>query len=106
MFFAAPYFAAAKFNITNTTSNNAVLSAEWRDNIKSIGIIEPTETIDFTIDDEASVIFTATLNNNVVLKSQPLYFTSGTNIQIEIHHNEIMSNYGKTPNTYEPFSSQ
>ena len=98
MFIAAPYFAAAKFNIANATKNNVSLSGKWRDNEKNIGTLKPEEGIEFSIDDEAAITITATFDEHNIIHSQPLFFTSGMNILFEIHQNEIKAGYGNTPN--------
>ena len=98
MFISAPYFADAKFIISNKTNNNISLLAKWRKNEKNIEIVKPNENIELSIHDEAAMELTVTLNENNKMKSQPLYCTSGMVIYIEIYPNKIMVGHGKPPN--------
>jgi len=103
MFIAAPYFSDAKFIIRNKTNSNVSLVARWRNNEKSLGIVKPGASIELSVNDEAAIEFIVTLNENNIIQSQPLYFTSGMIQYIDIHPDEIRVNHGNAPDNGKTF---
>ena len=93
MFMAAPYLATATFKISNKTNETVSLVATWREQEKNIGSLKAGGQMEFKANDEAAMQFIATFNSNKIISNRPIYFTSGTKINVEIHDNELLTKY-------------
>lgn len=93
IFMATSYFSEPAFIISNKTHENVSLTARWRYKEIEIGNLAPGDYMEYKVSDEAAMQFIATFNDGKTIKNNPIYFTSGTLINIEILDNEITANY-------------
>ena len=93
VYFIAPYFADPGFIVVNNTKESINISAKWLDKKEEIGAIQPGASYEFSVNDEAAMIFTASVNNGEILQSTEIYFTSGTVVIAEVSNNGIEVRY-------------
>ncbi len=84
-FIAASYVATPVFTVTNDSNVSVIVTAHWREQIKSLGMLKPGAKLKFEVNDEAAMEFKATKPDGTVLTSlPPVYFTSGTSTAVSV----------------------
>lgn len=87
------YVTTPMFSVVNSSSDTVTVIAYWREQNKNLGEIHPNEKIEFEVKDEAAMSFIVSKSNGQVLKSDPIYFTSGSKIKILINEDTINTVY-------------
>lgn|GEM_PF-2212203 len=89
-FLAAPYVATPVFTVTNDSNVSVEVSANWREETKYLGKLNPGAELKFEVNDEAAMEFKATKPDGSVLTSvPPVYFTSGTSTAAVVKESSI-----------------
>lgn len=89
-FLTAPYVATPVFTVTNDSSVSVEVTAHWREEAKSLGILKPGDKLKFEVNDEAAMEFKATKPDGKVLTSAPpVYFTTGTSATAVVKESSI-----------------
>ena len=90
---AVPSFFDPEFEVVNNSSGAVSVVAEWRGSKKEIGTIEPMSFYRFSIDAEAAMKFRVRYASGNEVKSEPIYFTSGTKVIATISDTGIKVQY-------------
>jgi len=91
--FVLPSFTEARFVLNNQSSQAVRLTAFWRDQHKKLGEIVPGAQQEFSVDDEAGMHFSAEFADGSSITSEPIYFTSGVTILVDISATQIHMTY-------------
>jgi hypothetical protein len=73
-----------RFKIANDSLATIVVTAKWRDKVRSLGSIEPDSSTSLTVRDEASMVFEIQFEDGREMTSEPVYFTSGSTTHISV----------------------
>lgn len=85
--------ATPTFTVTNKSEVNMQVTAHWRQEVKGLGELTPSDEVQFTVNDEAAMVFKAVKPDGSVLSSEPaVYFTSGTSTSAVITGSSIEVN--------------
>ncbi len=94
----APWFRDPTFVVANETSQDVNVTAYWQNEVKQIGIIQPSALYTFTVDDEAAMKISVRYANGRMLDSSEFYFTSGTVVLVTISESGIDIHYETASN--------
>lgn len=83
----------ARFRIANDSTQNVTVTAIWRDKRKDLGIVKAGSVKPITVRGEASMVFAVRYDDGREIESKPVYFTSGTTINVSISENSIDVKY-------------
>lgn len=92
-FFALSHFDKSHFVVENVSPSNVIVVAKWREEELVLGNIGVKEKIEFKLYAEASMVFIATYPNGSTISSEPIYFTSGTDVEATIFSDKINTGY-------------
>jgi len=90
---AAPSFFSPEFEVKNESPGAVSVTAAWRNSSKEIGEIESMSSMNFTINDEAAIIFMVKYDDGKIVESEELYFTSGSKVIATISSNGVEVRY-------------
>lgn len=88
------YLTEPRFTVINSSSEQVLVRAYWREEEKVLGQLSPGKSITFTVNDEAAMSFTAEFPSGNKLESTGIYFTTSTKVVAEISAKEIKVQYG------------
>lgn len=90
---AIPSFFDPEFEVANNSSGTVSVVAAWRSHEKMIGNIAPMSSYEFSVDDEAAMIFRVHYASGKEVESEPMYFTSGTKVIATISGDSMVVRY-------------
>ena len=90
---AAPSFFDPEFEVVNESTVPVFVVAEWRNEEKIIGSIDPMSTYTFSVNAEAAMKFRVGYPGGEEVESEAIYFTSGTKVIATITSNEVRVGY-------------
>lgn len=90
---AAPSFFDPEIEIVNRTPEAVSVIATWRNTEKNIGQIEPMSSYQFSVDDEAAMVFKVRYPDGNEIETEPLYFSSGLKVLAEITSDGVSVRY-------------
>ena len=93
-----PWFRDPTFVVANETSQEVNVIAYWRNEVRQIGIIQPSALYTFTVDDEAAMKISVRYANGRMLDSSEFYFTSGIVVLVTISKSGIDIDYETATN--------
>jgi len=93
-YYSFSYFTQPRFTVINSSSEQVVVRAHWREEERVLGQLAPGKSITFTVNDEAAMSFTAEFPSGDKLESTGIYFTTSTKVIAEISAKEIKVQYG------------
>ncbi|MET0014791.1 MAG: hypothetical protein ABW088_14165 [Sedimenticola sp.] len=89
----APFLTDPRFEIVNKSQTAVYVTAYWKDKSMEFGLIQPSVTFEFSVDDEASMKFLGRYPNGREIHSEEIYFTSGTGVVVVITEQSIKLKY-------------
>lgn len=87
------HFDKSNFMVKNASSKEVFVVAKWRENELELGYIGIKEKLEFNLNAEASMTFIVTYPNGSVVSSEPIYFTSGVDVEATIFDNKVKADY-------------
>ena len=90
---AALSFFDPIFEVVNESTETVFVVAEWREEKKEIGYIEPNSFHEFSVNAEAAIKFRVNYASGGEAESEPIYFTSGTKVIATISSDEVKVRY-------------
>jgi hypothetical protein len=90
---AIPSFFDPKFEIVNQTTEPVFVVAEWRNDEKEIGNIGPMSSYEFSVNDEAAMMFRVRYPSSAEAESEPIYFTHGIKVIATISNEVVKVRY-------------
>ena len=91
--FAIPSFLPPAFEVVNESTEPVFVVAEWRNEEKEIGNINPMSSYEFRISDEAAMKFSVTYPGGGKAESEQIYFTRGVKVIATITDKDIKVRY-------------
>lgn len=87
--FAIPAFFDPAFEVVNQTDGPVYVIAEWRTESREIGSIEALSSYEFSVDDEAAMVFRVRFADGSEAESEPIYFSRGFTVIATISGNSV-----------------
>ena len=85
--------SGAHFRIANNSTQNVNVTANWLERSKDLGIVKAGSVKPITVRGEASMVFAMRYDDGREIESKPVYFTSGTTINVSISEDSIDVKY-------------
>ncbi|MBT8440262.1 MAG: hypothetical protein KJO91_11085 [Gammaproteobacteria bacterium] len=85
--------SGARFRIANNSTQNVTVTANWLERSKDLGIVKAGSVKPITVRGEASMVFAMRYDDGREIESKPVYFTSGTTINISISKDSVDVSY-------------
>jgi hypothetical protein len=83
----------ARFRIKNNSMDNVNVTAIWLERRKDLGTIKTGATRPITVRGEAAMVFAVRFADGREIESKPVYFTSGTTINVSISEDGVDVSY-------------
>ncbi|WP_322522168.1 hypothetical protein SR882_04595 [Guyparkeria halophila] len=77
---AVPSFFDPQFEIRNESAEPVSVIAEWRDQEKAFPDIAAASTVEFSVEDEAGMVFRVRYADGRQVESEPIYFSRGLTV--------------------------
>lgn len=94
LIFAIPTFYDPEFEVINNSTETVSVTALWRDQEKLIGSIPPATASQFSVDDEAAMVFRVAFEKGKIIESEPKYFSKGMKVIATITNGHVEVRYG------------
>ena len=79
-----------KFSVKNETSAPVLITAHWREERKSFGVLSPGGELEFEVNAEAEMKFEAEFPNGTVISNSPaVYFTAGSIVNVVVTESSV-----------------
>ncbi|HTF94863.1 MAG TPA: hypothetical protein VL995_01905 [Cellvibrio sp.] len=79
-----------KFSVKNAASVPVHITAHWREERKSFGVLSPGGELEFEVNAEAEMKFEAEFPNGTVISNSPaVYFTAGSIVNVVVTESSI-----------------
>ena len=85
--------SGARFRIANNSTQNVNITANWLERSKDLGIVKAGSVKPITVRGEAAMVFTMRYADGREIESKPVYFTSGTTINVRISKDSVNVSY-------------
>ena len=85
--------SGARFRIANNSTQNVNITANWLERSKGLGIVKAGSVKPITVRGEASMVFAMRYDDGREIESKPVYFTSGTTINVRISKDSVDVGY-------------
>jgi uncharacterized protein (UPF0333 family) len=85
--------SGARFRIANNSTQNVNVTATWLERSKDLGIVKAGSLIPITVRGEAAMVFAVRYADGREIESKPVYFTSGTAINVRISEDSVDVRY-------------
>ena len=88
------YDSSTSVKIENLSDTSVFVTAKWKDKAKVVGELAPTKTATFTVSSEAAMSFVVRYPSGKEITTEGYYFTSGTNLNLEIFNQAVEVSVG------------
>ncbi len=88
-----PSFFDPEFEVVNNASEPVSATAFWRDQEKELGNLLPGSASRFSVSDEAAMVFRVFYAKGKMIESEPIYFTSGIEVIVNVSDEEVDVRY-------------
>lgn len=83
----------ARFRLANDTTKNVNVTAIWLGKSRDLGVVKAGSHRPVTVRGEAAMVFAVRYADGREIESKPVYFTSGTTINVRISKDSIDVSY-------------
>jgi len=85
--------SGANFRIANNTTQNVNVTAKRPEKSRDLGVVKAGSLIRVTARGEAAMVFAVRYADGREIESKPVYFTSGTKINVRISEDGVNASY-------------